>query len=219
MRDYAFDIETMPNTSMLALLPEPEVSVGNLKDADKIAEKIAKAKEKQIADMALSPLTGRVCCAVFGNDDGAEGKTIAAENDEQEVELIEWIMEPLEEYRLVTWNGINFDLPFVYKRAMILGIDPRCFGAPLLSTWTKRYSTERHVDLMQVWGNWNSQSYARLNDVARMVLGKVKIEIDFKDFPELIKTPEGRARLQGYCEGDALELTWGLYQNFLGVLL
>ena len=62
---YAFDIETMPDSSKTGSLPEPEVKLGNLKDPAKIAEKVAEARAEQVAKMALNPLYGRICGAVF----------------------------------------------------------------------------------------------------------------------------------------------------------
>jgi hypothetical protein len=57
---YAFDIETMPNSSKLDSLPEPEIKTGNLKDPAKIEEKRAEARAEQIGKMALNPLYGRI---------------------------------------------------------------------------------------------------------------------------------------------------------------
>lgn len=39
--DLVIDIETIPNSGMIDRLPEVEVKTGNLKDPEKIAEKIA----------------------------------------------------------------------------------------------------------------------------------------------------------------------------------
>ena len=55
MTEITFDIETIPNTSMLDRMPKPEVKAGNVKDPAKIAEKTAAARAEQIEKMALSP--------------------------------------------------------------------------------------------------------------------------------------------------------------------
>ena len=222
----ALDIETIPNPDTIPFLPEPEVKLGNLKDPVKIAEKRREVKEAQIADMALDALTGRVCCyAMVGSGAAGEEPTRYVETlgggvgDDTERALIQSIMRVLgaEDCRLVTWNGIGFDLPFIYKRAMILGVDPSHFGAPPLSAWTKKYSADRHYDLMQIWGNWGSHDYTKLDTVAAMVLHERKIEIDFATFPELLKTEEGCATLAGYCLKDT-ELTWRLFEKMNGFL-
>lgn len=218
LMECALDIETMPNSSMIEQLPEPELKLGNITDPRKIEAKKQEAKQSQIDKMALNPLFGRICAVVCYNNDGAGRYAIKADSDAEETELIEWLLTPFAEVRLITWNGMGFDLPFIYKRAMILGIDPRQFKAPPLSAFTKRYCTERHVDLMQIWSNWSSQGYEKLDTVSAFLLKRNKIAIDFKDFPELIKTEAGREKILTYNEQDTA-LTWALYQRFLGVLI
>ena len=222
----ALDIETIPNPDAVPFLPEPEVKTGNIKDPAKIAEKVREVKEAQVASMALDALTGRACCyAMVGGSAAGEEPTRYVEvlggvvNDDTERALIQSIMRVLggEDCRLVTWNGIGFDLPFIYKRAMILGVDPANFGAPPLSAWTKKYSADRHFDLMQLWGGWKSGEYAKLDTVAAMVLRERKIAVDVTTFPELLKTEEGGAKLAEYCMKDT-ELTWRLFERFNGFL-
>ena len=47
---------------------------------------------------------------------------------------------------------------------------------------------------------------------------KHKIEIDFREFPELIRTEDGRKKLLDYCEQDVL-LTLKLWNRFAGILV
>lgn len=215
--DKAFDIETIPNSSMLDRLPEPELKLGNLTDPRKIEAKKEEAKAEQIEKMALNPLYGRVCSAAFASDSSSLAMVIGEDSDKEETALVEWILFCFSGSRLITWNGNNFDMPFLFKRAMILGIDLAQFNLPMLPAYTKRYGSEHHIDLMQVWCGWNG--YARLNEVSRMVLGREKIEVDFREFPEMIKTEAGREKIRNYNMGDARELTWSLFQRFQGVLI
>jgi DNA polymerase elongation subunit (family B) len=122
-----------------------------------------------------------------------------------------------EEIRIVTWNGIGFDLPMIYKRAMILGVEPANFGAPPLPTWTKRYNTDRHYDLMQIWGGWSSQGWAKLELVAQMILGEHRADIPYDQVPELIKTEEGRKQVLDGCLNHT-RLTWELWKKFNGTM-
>lgn len=222
----ALDIETIGNPDAVKLIPEPEVKTGNIKDPAKIAEKIAEAKREQSEKAALDPLTARVACfAAVGlvnpMADGEQEHVEVAEaaTDEAEIVIVQSIMRMLgtEETRIVTWNGIGFDLPMIYKRAMVLGIDPGNFGAAPLSAWTKRYSTDRHYDLMQIWGGWASQGFAKLDSVAGMVLGQRKTEIDVATFAALLATEEGRKKIGDYCLQDT-RLTWRLWKRFNGVM-
>jgi DNA polymerase elongation subunit (family B) len=218
---YAFDIETMPNSSKLDSLPEPEIKTGNLKDPAKIEEKRAEARAEQIEKMALNPLYGRICAAVFvapGMDGELEAARFAAgDDDEEEALLIADCFRVLAAdcARIVTWNGMGFDFPFLFKRALILGIPLN--GVPVLAHWCKRYTTGSHIDLMQVWGNWNTQGFEKLDNVAGLVIDDRKIEIDFREFPELIKTEEGKQKILDYCEQD-VRLTYRLFERFNGIL-
>lgn len=222
----SFDIETIGNPDAVALMPPPEVKTGNIKDPAKIVEKVAEAKREQVEKAALDPLTARVVCyaAVGFVTPSHEGmqehvEIVSEASDEEETKIIQSIFRVLgeDETRIVTWNGIGFDLPMIYKRAMILDVNPCSFGAPPLSAWTKRYSTERHYDLMQIWGGWNSNQFAKLDTVARMVLGERKNDFDVTTLGELIKTEEGRDAAAKYCLQDA-NLTWLLWTKFNGTL-
>lgn len=215
---YAFDIETMPILAKISELPEPELKLGNLKDPAKIAEKQAEARAEQIAKMALNPLYGRIICAVFSGAEAAPVRFTAGDDDEEERELIAGCFKVLRQgtTRLTTWNGGGFDLPFLFKRALLLRIPiPKAVGS--LDRWCKRYATTPHADLMQVWSGWDSRSYAKLDDVAAAVFGEHKIGISFEEFPELVRDEEGRNRIADYCEQDT-RLTLKLYHRFHGIL-
>lgn len=218
---YAFDIETMPDSVKISSLPEPDVKLGNLKDPAKIEEKIAEARAEQIDKMALNPLYGRICAAVFvasnGKGELESLRFAAGDDDAEEAKLISGCFDVLrlDCARIVTWNGIGFDVPFLFKRAAILGVPLR--GVPVLPFWCKRYATGSHIDLMQVWGGWNTAQFAKLDDVAGVCADDHKIKIDFKEFPELVKTAEGREKILDYCEQD-VRLTYKIFEKFNGVL-
>lgn len=220
----ALDIETIGNPDAVARMPDPEVKTGNLKDPAKIADKKAEAKAEMLSKAALDPLTARVICYAAAGEVGGEEKDVTAImpeiNDANERELIQAIMQLLgtDDVRIVTWNGVGFDMPMIYKRAMILGVDPGNFGAPPLSAWTKRYNTEKHYDLMQIWGGWNSGQYAKLDTVAGLVLHEHKTEgIDVTTFADVMQTEAGRKKIAEYCLQDT-RLTWQLWKRFNGVM-
>ena len=215
----ALDIETIPNASCVPLLPEPDVKTGNVKDPAKIAEKIAEAKTKQIADMALDAMTGRVACVAMANDEHNTVRVLDADTDEAETALVQETMAVLgsDGCRLVTWNGNGFDIPFIYKRALILGVHPADFGAPVMTAWTKRYNTDLHFDLMQIWGLWTTEGREKLDAVAAMVLRERKIAVDVTQFAQMLTTPEGREAIGSYCLQDT-RLTWRLFKKMQGWL-
>ena len=217
----ALDIETIPNKDTFDNLPEPECTDKRIKDPVKIAAHIEAKRLKLRDDAALDPLTGRVCAIGYvGLIEDAEVEhvdVIDAATDEAETTIIQGAMMMLgkPEARIVTWNGIGFDLPYIYKRAMVLGVNPADFDAPPLSAWTKKYNTDRHYDLMQIWGAW--RDFVKLDTVAGLVLGEKKIETDFALFLEFIETAEGRAKLGEYCLQDT-RLTWRLFERMNGTI-
>ena len=218
---FTLDIETIRNAAMVPFLPEPEISKV-LKDPAKIAAARAEAKLEQMSRMALDPMTGRVCaCALVGVDGAEDFSSVAVAtgtDDECELALLAMIFTALgrKDARIVTYNGMGFDIPFLYKRAMILGLQLGEYGAPPMTAWTKRYSTDRHCDLMKVWTGWDNK-YEKLDNVVNMVLRERKIEIDVTTFPELMLTEEGRNKIGEYCLKDT-ELTWRLWKKMEGYL-
>lgn len=217
--DIAFDIETIPNSRMTDRLPPIEVKAGNLKDPAKIAEKEAAAKAEQIEKMALSPLYGRICAWVAGDDlkdfYSIKRDIITKDSDAEETRIIESAFSTLSGKRMITYNGNGFDLPFLYRRAVLLGIDPREYGMPTLAD-TRYYGNKYHIDLMHVWCGFGN--YEKLDNIAGAMLNDHKIEVDFRNFKEMIKTPEGRIELLDYCQQDVI-LTMKLWNRIAGILI
>lgn len=215
----AFDIETIPDPHAVAMMPAPDVKTGNLKDPEKIAAKIAEAKAAQVEKAALDPLTARVACVGFVGGDGLRvANLIGEETDESERSVIQWTFDRMsaDDLRLVTFNGLGFDLPMLYRRALILGVDPAHFGAPPLSAWTKRYGNDRHFDLMQIWTG--GQGFASLDSIARIVLRRTKVDFDVATIPEMLKTDLGRESVIRYNLADC-DLTLDMFQRFNGTLI
>ncbi len=217
----ALDIETAPNAEMIPLLPEPEVNK-TLKDPVKIAADIAAKKAKAIESMALDPLFGRVICFAVVNAEKEHARIAYALSDEAERATVQEIMATLavEDIRLTTWNGNGFDLPFIYARACLLGVDPRDFGAPPLGTWTKRYNNDRHYDLLQIWKGY-SNFQGKLEVVAPVVFkdeaDSHKAEIDYSNTIEIMKTAEGRQGIAEHCTQHT-RLTWRLFERMYGTM-
>jgi len=219
----ALDIETIPNKDVIHLLPEPKLC-SRLKDPVKIEKAKIDGKAKQLEKMALDPLTARVACfalvGVLGNSGYKESvQVIKTIDDDSERFLIQSILKTLgwEGTRIATWNGIGFDLPMIYKRAMCLGVDPANFDAPPLPAWTKRYNTDRHFDLMKIWCGWGND-YAKLDDVSRLVLDDHKTaDFDVTAIAGMLESEEGKAAVGEYCLQDT-RLTWNLWERFNGTL-
>ena len=203
MEYTVLDIETMPNEDMIDKLPEPTVAIGNLKDEAKIQAKIEEAKQKQIDNMALNPLYGKIACIGYGE------KVIVSEYENDLIVEIGHVLSRMQP--ICTYNGTMFDLPFIYKRAVILGISI----TPPLSFWTKRYIITPHCDLMQVWGSW--KDYEKMDNIAKVILGQGKVDFDVTTIKDLIKTEEGKSKIAEYCKHD-LKITKLLFHRMNGIL-
>ena len=206
-KDYlVIDIETMPDLSKINFLPEPSVD-SRLKDTAKIEEALQTARQKQIEKMALQAETGMIACIGYSENSVLHCDILP------EKEMLENFFKRISGKTLVTFNGIGFDLPFIYKRAMILGVE-----VPYsIEHFIKRYSTTFHVDLMQIWSGWSSQGYVSLDYLSSLILGKKKVDFDFKQIPELLKSDQGKEKLKEYCLKD-IELTTELFNKMKGYL-
>ena len=230
------DIETRPNNKMAIYLPEPVVKYGNVKDEEKRKAMYDDAVMRQLQNMALDPLYGEVIAAVVVH----KGKVILSLLiDGKKIDERYIVNQVLRYLRLIddaapliiTWNGTSFDIPFLYKRAMILDrqakhkeplLNPEAllYGLPPMSYYTKRYDTSRHVDLPLVWGSWDSQAkYTGMDSVALPLLKKKKLDInyDMLEYHELLKTQAGREKVLARCEQDTL-ITDEIYYLCKGII-
>ncbi|ALH95174.1 3'-5' exonuclease [Acinetobacter equi] len=120
---------------------------------------------------------------------------------------------------LVSWNGMQFDLPVILFRAMYHGLSaPSLFDQGEIDT-QKRYNNyqnryhHRHIDLMDVMAMFNGRHFQKLDDIAHLLgfpgkRGEVGYHV-----PEYIRLQQW-LRLTSYCEGDVLN-TWLIYIRWL----
>jgi len=221
MTEHAFDIETIPNESIISMLPPPEVAYGNAKDPEKRAAKEQEAKEKQLFTLGLSPLTGRFCCSAFHGTNMSEFRVISEPTDAEEIELLNWTFETIYTHTeegefnngiIITHNGMAFDFRFIYIRAMILKIEMTSRFIPPLSHWTKRYTRVPHCDLLQEFTGWKSDTKGwNLDAIGRSVLGRGKTDRDYSTYLDLIKNGEGdKIGIDCLCDTG---LTFDIYQQ------
>ena len=193
------DIETMANKSVIDLLPEPSIS-SVLKDPEKIKLAQEKARQEQIDKMALNPLTGQIACVGVYNDSKQDVYI------DSEVNMLDAIYEDMISHQIITYNGLNFDIPYIFKR----GIINNCKWASLktMKQFTDKFKSQsKHIDLMNEWCIYGQ--YEKLDNLGSFILGQKKIEFDFKEIPGLLKTDDGKEKLKAYCLRDC-ELTWKL---------
>jgi DNA polymerase elongation subunit (family B) len=164
-------------------------------------------------------MTGRICSfAMFGS--GRNFYEVIPEiSDAAEIELINKTLSLLNgiyEETIVTWNGMEFDFPYIYKRALLLKVEIPEFTPPL-TDWMKRYSFHPHCDLMKIFSCWsNNTTGTNLDFIGKRFLGRGKTQRDYLTYVDLIKNGEGdKIGIDCLCD---VELTHDLFNIFKGVL-
>lgn len=152
------DMETLPSHSP-AVHARIEASItppGNISKADTIAAWVAEKKpplvEEAIAKTSFDGATGHVCCIGWAWDDG-KIKTHSLDTIEYEKEMLHHVMGQLEleaaamsygSPTVIGHNVINFDIRFLWQRAIVLGVrmpywfprDPKPWGNDVFDTMT-----------------------------------------------------------------------------------
>ena len=171
------DIETGPRdkASVLSFFDPDKIKVGNLKDPQKIADKIAEAETEFVDKAALSAITGEVVCIGIMGPNGERTFLDATRIGERECisqlwDLIRPVPRSMTLDGVSEWSGWNlhgFDLPFLIQRSFFLGIN---VPSGMLQG---RYFDKRFIDLMVnftcgVYGAFQSlDTVARFMDVGR----------------------------------------------------
>lgn len=165
-----WDIETEPAPADVLAAFEPEFEApGNLKDPDKIAAAIAAKRAEWIERAALSPVTGRIVAIGYLK---YELTTIYAQKESMpEMGIIENFFERVTfcaqgAYgKMAGFNIHGFDLPFIVRRALALGIPVPVGLIP--NGATRFYWPSMFLDLRAIWGMGELNPAGSLDVVAR----------------------------------------------------
>lgn len=217
--ESSIDFETIPNKDLVDSLPEPEYKYGNAKQEHLLEEIRKKTKEKQISDMALDPMYGRICSYAVANENTSGGvsiveySTMSEISDSSEIVIIDKALQFLRVTQfnkptIITFNGVRFDIPFLYKRAMLLNV-PLPPGVPKLNEMIKRYQHIPHCDLAMELVQWDTNRYQSLDNTCRAIIGKRKMEFDCTKIHDMILAGES-SKISEYNMIDT-ELTMELY--------
>lgn len=192
-KHIVIDIETMPREAAQKYLPEVKADP-RLKDEVKIAASIKQKQTAQIEKMALSPLYGEM--AFLGWRTADESGGIFGEDD-----ILSSFKDLIAGRKIITYNGNNFDIPFIFKRGMIKGVDG--FTIPAMEFYTKRFSA-LHKDVMLEFCGYGA--YEKLDTLANVFFDMPPEDYDVAMIKDDIKTEEGRKAIHKYCvNGDCLK--------------
>ena len=214
----AFDIETggLPAETIEAIAPpfkESSVKVGNL-GLEKSLEKITQAREKHLATIhdkaALNAEYGLVLAIGMLHENGT---STLLHGDESNI-IAEFWARALADSRqgLVQYVGFNclaFDLPFLFRRSLLLGLE-----IPRELRPEKRYWPNFFIDLMDIWKAGNYRDMIGLDRFCKAA-GLPGKSGDGAHFQEQYETNQEEAL--AYLEND-LAVTMGLAKKVLPLL-
>ncbi len=196
--------QPIPKIRRVSFDIEVESETGRIPDA--------KIADKKITAVGFSGSDGLKQVFVLQKKDKQPGKSelesdikVSFYDEDKEKEMIRDTFKILTDYPFViTYNGDDFDMPYIYNRAERLGIDSK--EIPLImmrDSATLKHGV--HLDLYRTFSNRSFQIYAfshkyndfSLNSVAEGLLGESKIDYD-GELDDL-----SLYELANYCYNDA----------------
>ena len=160
------DIETIPSQKpgMLEKIIETIKPPGNIKKAESIdkwlVENAAAAAEEKWKKTALDGAQGEVICATFALND-LEPFSVSRNLGESETDMLEDLFDKISQVlidnnvgqftRVIHGSKELFDLRFLYKRCVILGVKPRFDLCQ-----DRRANCEVVFDTMTAWAGWGN---------------------------------------------------------------
>lgn len=226
MKLVAFDIETGPESPERLALSEPVFEApSNYKDKEKIAAYKSEKREQWVKEAALSPMTGRILAIGWGQTDASTniaglGFTDPGDPDAQPLTEKDLITDFFEIYSkaangdfyLVGFNIHGFDLPFIVKRAWILGVPVPYALRP--NGQSRFFWPPCFIDLQQIWGAGEYRAAGSLGAICAL-LGIGTKNTSGADFASLYENETTRELALGHLRND-LNLTLALSERLLG---
>jgi predicted PolB exonuclease-like 3'-5' exonuclease len=230
MKIATIDIETIPNQRIPELckpcFDPDEIKTGNIKDPAKIAAKIQEAKESFESDiikkMSVTPSLAQLCTFVgIQYDTTTEeviNKTSIQVTKEYDADDYDAVSEGWQFIRMahnskipiVSFNGIGFDLPVLWHRAIAqdIPVDQRMYARV-----TPRYGGYLHYDLLGLLAGWTLDKMKGHNLEFFLNLYGIgtKGGMDGSKVYEAWQLGEYN-KIQQYCESDVLQ-TCKLFQR------
>lgn len=202
-----FDIETgpLPIEQLAHRMPDFEAPK-NTKDPEKIKAAIAKKEDAWIEKAALDAQSGQTLAIGILDHDGQYQVIDRHEFEESEMLGTFWdIVTEFHNTRFIGFNIFNFDLPFLFRRSLVHGIQP---SAVLRGA---RYWDRRFIDLMDVYTCGNRDQRISLNNLCKMLDIEGKGDSG-KDFHKWFRDDPAKARQ--YLKND-LDITAAAAQRLL----
>ena len=196
MRDIVIDIETIPGK-----FGQDVMEIAN--------KKLAKKKDKDLNKMCSVewPFGHIICIGV-----GIDGKIGTLIGDEKDVLDAFWVLVGRKtddfspaETRYVTFNGKDFDIPFIINRSAINGI------VPTVRIPTRRYYNDRHFDVLEELSNHFTSNELKLKEYCKIFGIENADETDGSEVHALWLKGD-KAAIEKHCASD-VRATFALYEK------
>lgn len=167
MSHLTFNIETIGDPNLPAeLMPKTDDfdAPGNYKDPQKIIEYKQVQVSSELGRFSLSPLTGKIICLSYKYTRDGESTGVITFHGEDETAILKEFAKEVEAIKadfpiLVTYNGVAFDVPFLYIGCIRTGVKyPFDFRES-----TSKYGTD-HVDVYQYLSSFGINKRGTLAD-------------------------------------------------------
>ena len=159
MEKLTFDIETIPLRKSLTDIQREALN----KKLDRYFwNKIPTEQEHAEAErmlMATNPFLGEiVCIGLMKTNDAGQYDHLSIYGTEEDILIRFW--KTIRDFKglFISFNGLNFDVPFILKRSMVIKIGPS--NNNFLNT--RRFLKYPHFDCMQILADYNPGNYSTL---------------------------------------------------------
>lgn len=170
------------------------------------ADEMTEAERKAEAERRFSlwGATGRVIVIGLHNPDSGQSRILASDD---EAGILTEFWELIQAFGLqITFNGKNFDFPFLKMRSAVLGVKPS------VQLDCRRYSRQPHYDLREVLSQFENRRPGGLDFYCSLFgIPSPKQGLSGDQVGEAYR--EGRLQeIADYCQAD-VEATGALYQR------
>lgn len=153
MNKLFFDIETIPCDEMKK---EEYLKIFGAKNGN------GKLSEDEVhRKMSFEGTFGRIACIGYIKEDGKITKEVIKGNEEEILEKFWSVVADVDLF--IGHNVFEFDLPFIYKRSIILGVKPS------RNLNFAKYRNDPIFDTMSEWEKWAFGSRQSLDTLAKVL--------------------------------------------------
>lgn len=189
-----FDIETCPSPDCVEYLTDPIEAPSNYKDPVKIADYIAKARQRQIDDAALDLDLCEV--VAIGELMPGDGVGAVTRKDASEAEMIDHFWRLAQNRTLIGFNVLHFDLLVLLRRSLYLGVTP-------LPISVDRYRHDNVIDLADLLSFGRRDLLRSLSFYAKRLGILHDDSVKGADIPKLVAEGNWEA-VRGHVKADVM---------------